>query len=492
MNNVLLVVNNHKDWPATSKGVEVVEGRAYLTDPKYAQMRGVRVFNLCRSYRYQSIGYYVSLLATARGHKPFPGINTIQDLKSTTLVRYAGDELQDLIKKSLAPIHSDEFTLSIYFGRNMARRHDRLCQKLFRLFPAPLVRAQFVREDGEWLLRSLGAIPISDVPETHHKDMLRFAREYFRRKRVPAGGAMPDSRYSLAILYSGDADNSPSDAKAIARFEKAAEKLEFSVEIITKEDYGRLSEFDALLIRDCTNVNHYTFRFAQRAEAEGLITIDDPESILKCTNKVFLAELLTRAKIAIPKTIVVHRENIVGLADQVTFPCILKQPDSSFSQGVIKVESPAELDTAVRKLLEKSELIIAQEFMPTPFDWRVGIFDREPLYVCKYYMAGKHWQIVHRGDDQEERWGRVEPVALWQAPPHIVKTALNAANLIGDGLYGVDMKEIDGKGIVIEINDNPDINSGHEDNVLKDDLYKRVMEVFLERVEQKKDRRGSR
>jgi glutathione synthase/RimK-type ligase-like ATP-grasp enzyme len=47
-------------------------------------------------------------------------------------------------------------------------------------------------------------------------------------------------------------------------------------------------------------------------------------------------------------------------------------------------------------LLEKSELIIAQEFLPTAFDWRVGIFDRQPLFACRYYMAKRHWQILRR------------------------------------------------------------------------------------------------
>ena len=36
-------------------------------------------------------------------------------------------------------------------------------------------------------------------------------------------------------------------------------------------------------------------------------------------------------------------------------------------------------------ILEKSELLIAQEFLPTTFDWRIGICDGQPLYACKYH-----------------------------------------------------------------------------------------------------------
>lgn len=66
----LVVVENPKRWPFDMDGVEVVPARAYLTEPRYADMRRVTVFNVCRRYGYQSLGYYVSLLAAARGHRP--------------------------------------------------------------------------------------------------------------------------------------------------------------------------------------------------------------------------------------------------------------------------------------------------------------------------------------------------------------------------------------------------------------------------------------
>ena len=78
---------------------------------------------------------------------------------------------------------------------------------------------------------------------------------------------------------------------------KAAESLAIRPELITRDDYGRLAEFDALFIRETTYVNHHTYRFARRAASEGLVVIDDPVSIVRCTNKVYLAELLQRYRI---------------------------------------------------------------------------------------------------------------------------------------------------------------------------------------------------
>ncbi|MDZ7771347.1 MAG: RimK family protein [Balneolaceae bacterium] len=483
----IVVVNQPKHWPLDLPGVEVVAVRAYLGDPEWSRVRRVRVFNMCRSYRYQSAGYYVSLLAEARGHKPLPGVMTIQDLKSQTMVRFVSDELIELIQKSLRPIQGDRFVLSIYFGRNTARRYDRLSRKLFAQFRAPLLRAHFLRGAGGWGLQSIGPIPAGEVPESHRDFVGRVAREYFEGRRSELAPGR-ETRFDLAILRNSEEKFPPSDEKAIRAFVKAAEQLDFYVEQIGREDYARLAEFDALFIRETTSVNHHTYRFARRAAAEGLVVIDDPESILRCTNKVYLAELLQRNRIPAPSTIILGEGQEERLEREIGFPCILKQPDSSFSQGVVKVDAREDLQPALERLFDKSELLIAQEFLPTEYDWRVGVLNRQPFYACRYFMARKHWQIYEQHASGRVFAGRAEAVPVEEAPPEVIETALAAANLIGDGLYGVDLKLTGGKVYVIEVNDNPSIDSGCEDACLGEELYRRVMEEMLRRVEQKKER----
>ena len=137
---ILIIANSHKEWPFRIPDVDVVDARAYLTQPEFSEGRNVKVFNLCKSYRYQTVGYYVSLLAEARGHKPLPSITTLQDLRSQAMMRIVSEELEDLIQHSLGPIQSERFTLSIYFGRNLAKRYERLSLHLFNLFQSPLLR----------------------------------------------------------------------------------------------------------------------------------------------------------------------------------------------------------------------------------------------------------------------------------------------------------------------------------------------------------------
>jgi glutathione synthase/RimK-type ligase-like ATP-grasp enzyme len=233
-------------------------------------------------------------------------------------------------------------------------------------------------------------------------------------------------------------------------------------------------------------VNHHTFRFSRRAVAEGLVVMDDPESVLKCTNKVYLAELLDRKGILTPRTMIVHRDNVDEIVPRLGLPCILKEPDSAFSQGVVKVDTLEEVMRVTGEMLEDSDLVIAQEFLPTAFDWRIGVIDRRAIYACRYYMAPRHWQIIRRKPDQPIDYGRVETVPVELAPLQVVRTAVKAANLIGDSLYGVDVKQIGRRCYVIEVNDNPTIQSGIEDAVLKDALYDRIMEVFLRRLESRR------
>ena len=486
---ILIVVDNPSEWRLQIPGVSVVAARAYLTDPAYAEGRSVKVFNLCKSYRYQSLGYYVSLLAEARGHKPLPRMTTIEDLKSRHLARFLTEELDERIQRDLGPIRSDTFDLSIYFGRNTAHRYDALCQQLFRLIPAPMLRFTFEKvPPGRWRIRAVRPIAASDVPPQHADFVVEAATEYFQGRYRHARKKV-EPRFSLAILVNPADPEPPSDEKALKHFESAAEAVGFEVEFITAEDRGRLAEFDALFIRDTTAVNHYTYRFARRAAAEGLVVIDDPESILKCTNKVYLAELLSRHGVPTPRTLMVHRENVGQIIPTLSLPVVLKQPDSAFSAGVVKVENEPELLQKAHELLGRSELIVAQEWLPTEFDWRVGVLERRPLYVCKYFMVPGHWQIIRRDGRHAPEEGPWQALAVGEAPEDVVQTAVKAAGLIGDGLYGVDLKQVDHRVVVIEINDNPSIEAGVEDGVMKDALYREIMGTFMRRVEQRK--RGS-
>ena len=53
---------------------------------------------------------------------------------------------------------------------------------------------------------------------------------------------------------------------------------------------------------------------------------------------------------------------------------------------------------------------------------------------------------------------------------------------MGDGLYGVDLKQDGDKIVVMEVNDNPSIDSGVEDAVLGDQLYMDILTELVSRI----------
>jgi glutathione synthase/RimK-type ligase-like ATP-grasp enzyme len=84
----------------------------------------------------------------------------------------------------------------------------------------------------------------------------------------------------------------PSNKKALKHFIEAGKELGIEVDPVTRNDFARLAEYDGLFIRETTALDNHTYRFANKAEKEDMVVIDDPVSILRCTNKIYLHDLL--------------------------------------------------------------------------------------------------------------------------------------------------------------------------------------------------------
>lgn len=482
--NKFIVVNHPEKWHIPVKNIAIISSRDYLTNPVYSKLKNARIFNLCKDYSYQSKGYYVSLLAEARGHLAIPTVRNIVDLREPKLVRIVSEEFDDLIQQSLKSIKSQEFTLSIYFGQNVAQKYRELSAMFYRHFQIPFLRVKF-NYTTKWNIKSVKAISESEIPQEHKESMHLFASQYFAKKRYDTPRANP-AEYDLAILVQPNDPAPPSNSKAIKKFTEIAEKMNFYVEVISPKDLSRLSAFDALFIRQSTEVNNEAYAFSRKAQQEDIALIDYPDAILKCCNKVFMAEALQNANIPTPKTVIVHKDNRNEALEVTGLPCVLKSPDSTFSFGVKKAGTKEEYWELVDSMLKSSDLIIAQEYTPSEYDWRIGILDGKPLFACRYYMAKGHWQIYNwnavKKDDQD---GNADCLPIEKVPPGIMKVALKSAKLMGKGLYGIDVKEVKGKPLVIEINDNPNIDFGVEDRYYGDKIYVEILTALKERIEKK-------
>ncbi len=482
----IIVVDQVKDWPFKVSDVEIIAAGDYLKDDVSGSGR-VRVFNFCKSYRYQSLGYYVTLIAQARGDNAIPSLTAIEDMKLTSLAQAASEDLQELIDKALKKIMSSRFILPVYFKQSMAKQYDKLVKQLADRFQFPLFQVEFVYRNKKWCIQDVSPVGIKDIPEGHLEHVAQFATGYFGTKRFISSKRVTRD-YDLAILVDEKEDSAPSCKQALENFIEAGDKFDIRCELITKNDYSRLAEFDALFIRATTSVNNYTYRFSRRAAVEGLVVIDDPVSIIRCSNKIFLYECLKKTRLPIPQSLVLQKRTYKDKSSlkQLFFPCVLKLPDGSFSKGVSKAENLEEFLKLAEVFFAASDLLLVQAFVPTDFDWRIGVLDQQPLFASKYFMVKGHWQVCdwRKFDAKKDDWyGKTQGVAISDVPPAVLDAALKASKLMGNGLYGVDLKQYKDQVYVIEVNDNPNIDAGIEDALLGKGLYETIMKKFFERLD---------
>ena len=480
--NKYIIVNQPENWNFSTDNITVISSQDYLTNPKYSLLKNARIFNLCKDYSYQSKGYYVSLLAEARGHLPIPTTKNIVDLKTLKLVRIVSEEFDDVIQQSLKNIKSQHFTLSIYFGQNVAQKYKSLSALFYKHFQVPFLRVNF-NHTTKWNVQSIKAISESEIPIEHLSSVREFANDYFSKKRYDTA-KVANFDFDLAILVNPNDPAPPSNPKALKKFMDIAEKMNIYVEIIEPKDLMRLSSFDALFLRQSTEVNNEAYTFARKAQQEGIAIIDYPDAILKCCNKVYMAEALNNANIRTPKTVIVHANNRDSVLETTGLPCVLKAPDSTFSFGVKKAKNQDEYNALVSEMLKESDLIIAQEFCPSDYDWRIGIIDNKPFFACKYYMAKGHWQIYNwKAKNKKEQDGDADCIPIDEVPKNVIDIAVKTSKLMGLGLYGIDIKVVDDQLMVIEINDNPNIDFGVEDAYYGDLIYTEILAALKNRLD---------
>jgi len=488
MTGWVILVDQPRDLPNAETPHKVITTSEYLARPRLFDMARPKLVNLARSYAYQSKGYYASLLAEARGHRVVPTVETMLELREQKLYEHALPELEEELNRCArrTDFQPDaEFKLLVCFGIARDPRFEPFGKLLFDWFRCPALEVTI--EPGTRL----------SIDRIRPRIVTRLANgegEFFRESlhnhtkrewRDPKARSV--AKYDLAVLYDPNENErtAPSSPNSIKHFIRIAEKMSVDVEPITKRQLAELAEFDGLFIRETTSIDNHTYRFARRAWQEGMPVIDDPISMIRCTNKVFLIELLQQNQVPTPPTIIVGEDtDLTKVIDELGLPLVVKIPDGSFSRGVHKIESAEALKRICDELFEETDLLLAQKFLPTDFDWRVGVLAGEPLFVCQYRMARGHWQVVKYRPDGSSHEGGFRAFDLAQAPAEVIDIAVRSARPIGDGFYGVDLKQTAHGIVVMEVNDNPNLEHGIEDSVGKDEIWLRLLRWFTDRFEQ--------
>ncbi len=333
-----------------------------------------------------------------------------------------------------------------------------------------------------WKIDRLRARPLAKLGPEEAEFFRGALHQHTQRDwRNPRARAV--AKYSLAVLYDPEEKLPPSSVESIRHFQKLAERNSIDVELLTKRQLAELAEFDALFIRATTSIDNYTYRFARRALQEGMPVIDDPVSMIRCTNKVYLHELMEAHGVPIPPTVMLAEDEDLAKAEKrLGWPMVVKIPDGSFSRGVHKVDNFEALKALTDQLFEDTDLLLAQAVHADRLRL-AGRRARRRAAVRLPVPHGARPLADHQARANGAREGGFRTLAIADAPPEVIEVSLSAARAIGAGLYGVDVKETPSGLAVIEVNDNPNLDHGVEDQVGKEEVWSRLLQWFIKRIE---------
>jgi len=277
----------------------------------------------------------------------------------------------------------------------------------------------------------------------------------------------------------------PTEEAALQNFKLAAEEAGQEFSFLFREDISEIPKYNAVFIRATTDPLYTSYIVSKTAWTLGLKVIDDPESIQICANKIHQYALFEKFGVPYISTVFLnrdelHHKKITDIFDALGKPIVIKAPYTSFSRYVEKAACETSFRDVAKRFFKKSDVLAVQKFLPTAFDWRVGVLNDEVLYVCKYMIPKGRWKhgAKLRGKPTFI-WGRTVSMKKQNAPAKLKEVALKACRVVGKGLYGVDIKEVDGDYVVVEVNDNPSIYAGYED--LRDkDLYQKIITYLSE------------
>jgi glutathione synthase/RimK-type ligase-like ATP-grasp enzyme len=269
---------------------------------------------------------------------------------------------------------------------------------------------------------------------------------------------------------------------ALIHCRDVAEEMSHDADFLFPVDINKIPKMDALFIRARTDPMNVTYVAARMASMHGIPVIDDPHSIQICGDKINMYSHLMRKHVSLPKTVFLSKndlsvERVSQLFDTLGSPLIVKEPSTSFSLRVEKVTDIAGFFRVARRFIKMSDWIVVQQYIESKYDWRVGVLGGELLYACKYTIPSVTFKI-QASVNGHIVYCSVESVPADAVPPHVIKLGIDAANAIGNGLYGVDIKNNNGDAYVIEVNDNPSLESGED--ALYPQVYQKIVSHLFE------------
>jgi ribosomal protein S6--L-glutamate ligase len=213
---------------------------------------------------------------------------------------------------------------------------------------------------------------------------------------------------------------------------------------------GRLPSVDVVLPRIGASITEHGLAVVNQFDMMGVPIINNSQPIARSRDKLRALQLLARAGVDIPRTVMARHPSQVHRALEIVGgpPAILKLLRGTQGIGVVLAETEQVAQQVMETLWSLGVTVLIQEFIEESEgrDVRVIVVGRRAVAAMRRQArVGEFRSNVHRG---------AKGVAV-DLSPQYVQAALQATRAMRLQLAGVDLLESRGGPKVLEINSSP-------------------------------------
>lgn len=211
-----------------------------------------------------------------------------------------------------------------------------------------------------------------------------------------------------------------------------------------------LEHVDAVIPRIGASVTFYGTAVVRQFEMMNAFTTTGSEALLRSRDKLRSLQLLSKAKIGLPKTVFTnYSRDVEGVINQVGgTPLVIKLLEGTQGLGVVLAETKNAARSVIEAFNGLQARVIVQEFIKEAKGADIRAFVVDGHVVGAMKRQGKEGEFrsnLHRG-------GSAEIIELSDEEE---VAAVRAAKAMGLGVAGVDMLQSSRGPLILEVNSSP-------------------------------------
>jgi len=211
-----------------------------------------------------------------------------------------------------------------------------------------------------------------------------------------------------------------------------------------------IADFDAVLPRIGASITFFGIAVVRQFEQMGIYTPNSAEGIANSRDKLRSSQILSSHAVAMPGTMFVrNRADVPPAIEEVGgAPVVIKLLEGTQGIGVILAPDHKVAEAVIETLQSTRQNVLIQKFIAESRGKDIRAFvvgDRVVGAMRRSAVGDEFRSNVHRG-------GSTEAIEL---PADYAKVAVQAAQIMGLRVAGVDMLESDLGPLVMEVNSSP-------------------------------------